>query len=117
MLKRQFALIAILIGCVALIACGGEDEEEVGVGEEVGLPSDIANYTSWTSVALDAPPTEVTAAARRVVAHTGREPEPSISTHRVSKPSKTLARNPFLTALRLSRRLWMMPTRSSGVSL
>lgn len=58
MLKRQFALIAILIGCVAFIACGGEDDEEVE--EEVGLPSDIANYTSWTSVALDAPPTKAT---------------------------------------------------------
>jgi mono/diheme cytochrome c family protein len=58
MLKRQFALIAILIGCVALMACGDADDEEVE--EEVGLPSDIANYTSWTSVALGAPPAEAT---------------------------------------------------------
>jgi hypothetical protein len=58
LLKRQFALIAILIGCVALMACGDADDEEVE--EEVGLPSDIANYTSWTSVALGAPPAEAT---------------------------------------------------------
>ena len=74
MLKRQFTLIAILIGCVALIACGGEDEEEVG------LPSDIANYMSWTSVALGAPPAEFT------------EPQHSGSAH--GKGTRTVYINP-----------------------
>jgi hypothetical protein len=95
MLKRQFALIAILIGCVALIACGGEDEEEVG--EEVGLPSDIANYTSWTSVALDAPPTEVTAPQQSGGAHgkgtrTVYINPPGVETLRLYQP--TGCRNP-----------------------
>ena len=78
---------------------GGEDDEEVE--EEFGLPSDIANYTSWTSVALDAPPTEATKPTETGGAHGTGTRKPFISTHRVSKPSKMPARKAFRMGLQL----------------
>lgn len=62
MLNRHSALVAILIGCVVIFACGeSEDNEEEEVMLAVGLPSDIAGYESWRAVELGAPPAKIEA--------------------------------------------------------
>lgn len=79
MLKRRIALIAILIGCAAFIACGEGDEDKTAE-LPAGLPSDIEMYMSWKSVALGAPPAEFA------------EPQDSGSAH--GKGTRTVYINP-----------------------
>ena len=66
MLKTQIALIAILIACVTFVSCDRTQQMLKPVADDMMATDammemmDSTMYMSWASVALPAPPTEVT---------------------------------------------------------
>ncbi len=81
MLKFQITLIAILIGCIAFVACDRvqkvlepvmSDTEMMDTGDMTGMMDmvmDMMAHRSWASVALPVPPTEVTKPSESGAAH------------------------------------------------
>ena len=63
MLKFQITLVAILIGCMAFVACDRVIKELEPVMPEPEPEMDMAAYTSWMSVDLPAPEMTVEEAA------------------------------------------------------
>lgn len=71
MLKFQITLIAILIGCMAFVACERTQDalEEVMMDPEPEMMVDTMSHKAWMSVDLPAPPTEVTMPSESGSAH------------------------------------------------